>query len=464
MALFTQDTPLFEAIGQMPNAERPSESVCSFASVHEQLSAKSLAQIGNYQTHVIDYVEQWIKTVTERVDKGLKKVEVARKDLNHYQKKVEALRLSNNKALANGKQVKSDTAEKLKRNEEKLLDAKQLYNKMSTMLCILMDEVTDRSWRDLHPLLIKIVQFDIFVSGDEAKVLSVFTQVIQKLKDVGTEKGISPQHRLKDLESLSPEKLSTRPGGVSGLTIENGPLSSPLSPSDPGSPFGMAMPPGSVGAQGMGGFPVRVSNGALDPSAQFSRASSMSSFNSGVAPSSGGIFDLNSSQAFDPTASLNLSAINLAPTSAAPALNDFYSSSMPALPTSTLPPLAPTSSSPYGFPPAAPAPTSYGAPPFGAPMAAPPAAPPPPPPAAAPPLPPGPSSLVPSPTNAGVSPYAMNSPTNPYGAPSPYGAPPPLGTQPPAYGAPPPVQQQQQYPPPYGAPPPAQPNANPFGF
>lgn len=234
----------------MPSSDRPSSSVCSYSSVHDELGAKAQAYSGKYQQFVLDYAVEWERVVKERVENGIKKSNESRVELDHYQKKVESLRLTVNQAMAKGKPVSATTKEKLHRNEEKFLASKERYNTIATDLCILIEEVTERQWRDLHPLLIKCAQFDMTLSSDEAKVLSNLNTVIGSLKKVATEQGISPQPRLKDLAGLKPELLTTRPGGVAGLAIEAG-----------GSTITQeaALPPGSVGAQGIGGYPIQIS-------------------------------------------------------------------------------------------------------------------------------------------------------------------------------------------------------------
>ena len=267
----------------MPSADRPSHTVSSYSSINDTLSTKSKAYCEKYKQFVLDYAVEWENTVTNRVNKGLKTTEDLRRDLNHYQKKVEALRLATNQQLSKGKTVKPDAAEKLKRNEEKYLAARQIHHKASTDLCILIEEVVERSWRDLHPLLIKCAQFDMTLSGDEAKILAEMNAVVDKLKQAASANGISPQPRLKDLGTLKPELLSTRPGGVQQFMLEDGttsPGTSPtasLSPSggifggsnfDPMGPPSSGPPPG-----GMGGFPVPVSESAH----MYGRSDSLSS-------------------------------------------------------------------------------------------------------------------------------------------------------------------------------------------
>jgi len=311
----------------MPSANRPSDTVCSYSSVHDLLGAKTSSYADKYKQFVIDYALEWEKVVTERINAGLKKAELLRRDLDHYQKKTEALRLSVNQVLAKGKSVKSDTQEKLRRNEEKLMSAKQSYNKAATDLCILMEEITERSWRDLHPLLVKAAQFDTTLSNDESKVLGSLNQVVSQLKQIATSNGLSPQPRLKDLASLQPELLSTRPGGVAGLAIEAGPgLPSPLGTSS--SAFdNQALMPGSVAPQGLGGFPVQISSSATS--------------GGGGGPPSYGRSESSSSN-FDPLSPLSMLSIS-ASAAPAPTYDDLYSSTnVPQAPHSAnLPPLGP---------------------------------------------------------------------------------------------------------------------------
>jgi hypothetical protein len=278
-ASLAKDTPLFDCIGLMPSSDRPSNTVCSYMSTHDIVAAKYKSYMQKYQQFVLEYVIEWEKVVTTRIDNGLKKSDELRRDLDHYQKKTEAIRISVNQAMARGKKVSSDQQERLSRNEEKLINAKQVYNRVATDLCILMEEVTQRSWRDLHPLLIKVSQFDMTLSGDESKIFSSLNQVVNDLKNIATSNGISPQPRLKDLASLKPELLSTRPGGVGGLSIE----ADPNSPTN-GAVFGMSPlgASGSFGGSGVGSFPMAMasptSNDAFGSTAMVPHASNPNSF------------------------------------------------------------------------------------------------------------------------------------------------------------------------------------------
>jgi hypothetical protein len=456
-AAMSKETPLFDSVGLMPSSDRPSNTVCSYTSVHDELAAKGKSYAQKYQQFVLDYAIEWEKIIRTRIDNGIKKAEELRIELDHYQKKTEALRLTANQNMVKGKSVPSSVQEKLTRNEEKLISSKGSYNQVATDLCILMEEVTERSWRDLHPLIVKVAQFDMTVANDDAKSLAPLAQVVATLKQVATENGLSSQPRLKDLAALKPELLSTRPGGVAGLAIEAGPVFG--TPSNT-SFEGMALPPGTVAPQGMGGFPVQIPSLTATPADPFSaRSSSVSSFHSTPAPAYGFNGEIPS-----------LSKLSIQP--AAPTFDDIYGASGPSSTQS-----APSSGNFNGYPPLGPSlsitPTNSGT------MASQwnmrsnsfndidnasaysgysmPSSGPPPPPSMPPPPPPMQSNSY------GTAPAQYNAmvPNTNAGAPSPWAQsytqpPPPSGVAPMSmYGSGPPRQQ---------APPPPNPNYNPFGF
>mmetsp|Transcript_16975 Transcript_16975/g.37084 ORF Transcript_16975/g.37084 Transcript_16975/m.37084 type:complete len:591 (-) Transcript_16975:106-1878(-) len=491
MTIMAQNSPLWDASGVMPS-DRPNDAVCSYSSVHDNLSKKSISFSSKYKQFVVQYAEEWEKVVRTRVEAGIKKAEDLRRDLDHYSKKVEELRNQLNRAMGKGKQIKNDQQDKLKRNEEKLNSSRAIYKTTSHELCVLIEEFTERSWRDLHPLLVKLAQFDMTEAQDASQILSDMSRVVGKLKGMADAQNIPEKPRLKEIAELSPTQLSTRPGGVSSapaLTVDStiSPTAMSAISSSPNYDE-FAAPPGTVAPQGMGGFPVQVSDGSQasgDPFAASGDVFGAFSQNNSVDRNSIG------SHQSAPLTTLGMLTIgnNAAP---APTLEDVSrelsgEASVASAPMggSSLPPLGPSASS-----------NTYnrmnstddtvsvltdihsvasgggnGAHP------PPPSVPPPPPPSMPPPPPPssggfdGGSATVPtvSPTgyDTGADPYSFSAPApSSFGAPPPpapssFGAPPPL---PASYGAPPPA-----YPPPpssYGAPPPAYPPApapSPYG-
>jgi hypothetical protein len=288
---------LFEQTGQMPGADRSSDTVNSYLYVHEGVGNKYKMYASKYAQFVVNYAVEWHKVVSTRVGNGLTQAEKLRLEVDHYQAKVEGLRQTANQTMAKGKQVDSKSAEKLTRNEEKLIKFKESHSKFTSDLCLLLEEVTERSWRDLHPLIVKIAQFDVTLSGDEAKTIASLNAVVSELKKVAVTHGIKPQARLKDLDTLDPALLSTRTSESSTLAIENGFGGMALGGSShsSGGVFGtmdsseeMHFPPGSVAPQGLGGFPVQVLSGDMSNGYDLGRQSSFDGSASGKSSNAGG--------------------------------------------------------------------------------------------------------------------------------------------------------------------------------
>lgn len=319
--------------------------------------------------------------------------------------------------MAKGKQVDLKSAERLTRNEDKLIKIKELTSKFTADLCVLMEEVTDRSWRDLHPLLIKISQFDVTLSKDEAAAIASLNNVVSELKKVAATHGIKPQARLKDLESLAPAQLSTRkPDGSGPLALENGFAGFSLSGSGGSGAFStndMHFPPGSTSAQGLGGFPVKIKPGDLNSGYGLGNAGSFdgsasghSSAATGGVPSTMDMLAISASaapaptmdalsQAFGPSASLTGPSSGGAPNvsrnrnQSMDSMDSFLSGQSGVSGASAPPPAAPppppppggggsSGYNPFASAPAAPsgpfgaAPSSYGSQPsYGAPAPAP---------------------------------------------------------------------------------------------
>jgi hypothetical protein len=406
-------------------------------------------------------------------------LEDRRKDSHALSNYFLGLRQAANSTMAKGKQVDIKSAERLKRNEDKLIKIRESTSKFTQDLCILMEEVTERSWRDLHPLLVKIAQFDVTLSKDEASAIASLNNVVSELKNVASKHGIKPQARLKDLESLDPVRLSTRTDGGGPLALENGfagmalggSASSPFSNNDD-----MHFPPGSTAPQGLGGFPVQVKTSDYGRSNSFDGSTGHSSAATGGALSTLDMMAINASaapaptmdalsQAFGPRASMtgpsSGGSINLGRNrnQSLDSLDSFVSGHSHVSQASAPPPAAP----PPPPPPGADSGSNYN--PFGGS-------------APAPFAPPNPFGGTPSFSAPAAAPMSMYGSTGSSSAPPSYGGYAPTGSfaqQPPTYGQPPPPsygqpppQQQYGQPPPqqysqqqYGQIPPG--NVNPFG-
>jgi len=217
-------SPIHDVAGKLPPSNENGEvltdsDVNSFASIHILLSGKHQAYADKYLKFVVNYAIEWERVVVSRVSTQLKTARVLQQNLNHYQSKVESIRQGVNVTLAKGKQVDQKTADRLKRNEDKYSIAKREYEDFASDLCTLIEEVTQRSWKDLHPMLIKMAQFDATLSNDEASSLSNLNQVVSVLKQLAQKHGLQPSARLKEIETLTAKMISTKQADE---YIENG--------------------------------------------------------------------------------------------------------------------------------------------------------------------------------------------------------------------------------------------------
>lgn len=239
----TADTPMFDIAGRTPNsapssgeptsvmadpssysangnstaivnAAPPAGDLLSYASLHISLNDKVKHYHEKYIEHVLKYTAEWDRVTSTRINANLKQTEKLRVDLDHYQKKVEDMRKSANSTLSKGKSVKEDTVSKLNRNEIKLVNSKKEYDRFVADLCALIEEVTERGWKDLHPLLVKVCQFDSAMSSEEAGIMRGMNEVVGKLKELAQRTGVKEEGRLKELENWNPAAANANNAGV----------------------------------------------------------------------------------------------------------------------------------------------------------------------------------------------------------------------------------------------------------
>mmetsp|Transcript_32300 Transcript_32300/g.59401 ORF Transcript_32300/g.59401 Transcript_32300/m.59401 type:complete len:500 (-) Transcript_32300:235-1734(-) len=257
----SEKSPMADITGHFSEAE----SGGSYASIHITTLSRQKLYSDRFLKYVVNYAVEWEKVVNTRVSDSLKKAEMLRRDLDHYQAKVESLRKNVNVKMAKGKLVDPKESEKLKRNEDKLMTSRKEYEEYASDLCALIEEVTERSWKDCHPLLIKLTQFDATLSTEEAKVFSGLNAVTEQLKQIGKKHGLKPEARLKDIEASSAQMVSTKDkeralqyeqsGALTAGDSWDGGLVSPTSGESAGSGAGPLSPPSTWAGDSVEGLP-----------------------------------------------------------------------------------------------------------------------------------------------------------------------------------------------------------------
>ena len=182
----------------------------SYAAIHLQLHKKHKMYHDKYNEHILTYAIEWERILSTRIKGHLAQSEKLRLDLDHYGRKVEDLSRTINKTMAKGKNIDDKEVDKLKRNEQKLVQARIEYDRFINDLCGFMEEVMERGWKDLHPLLVKMAQFDTTLSNEEATILKgSMTSITTQLKGMAAQHpNLKPLGRLKELETRSLESLA----------------------------------------------------------------------------------------------------------------------------------------------------------------------------------------------------------------------------------------------------------------
>jgi hypothetical protein len=153
-ASISEETPLYESVGSnnIPATTSLAQGkalVDDFDTPKSMSSVETLAGIyaansaADFQQQVIDYIIEWTKTVTTKVDAELEAFDRFEEILYHYEIKVAGLR---NKS-------KRKENVRLARNEKKLKDAGERRNDQLEKACSLLKAITENSWKDLYPLV-----------------------------------------------------------------------------------------------------------------------------------------------------------------------------------------------------------------------------------------------------------------------------------------------------------------------
>lgn len=193
------------------------EHTSSLLALSQILQTQSDRHSKHYAESVLDYVTEWEQVVSARVDSELavcKKLQTSRR---HYTQKVETLRNKVNdmeeKCTANNNSntsaVKNLQAmqEKLERNEEKLNDAWESHETAASRLCVLIEEVTQKGWIDLYPLLQSFMQWESHRCSSEDDVLGPQLSAVQKVLSHAYKKG---KKKKNDEPSLSPDDAKSK--------------------------------------------------------------------------------------------------------------------------------------------------------------------------------------------------------------------------------------------------------------
>jgi hypothetical protein len=178
-------SPLHEYVGN-------ATGLTSLASVHKLATEKARVGAEQYQKKIINYAIEWEQLVTTRVDEDLKKNNALHDTLNHYENKVDSLRKKVNAVENRGKESPAKLSEKLTRNEDKLKQAWKVHEESASTLCNLLDEITTGGWKDLYPLVMEALQWEVGRATGEHDVYGKLSEVEKGMTSTFDEKASVP--------------------------------------------------------------------------------------------------------------------------------------------------------------------------------------------------------------------------------------------------------------------------------
>lgn len=211
----TQDVELAEKVEPSAPELVETEKLTSFAElkqatyfdVHKQVYKETNSYLKKH-SKLVEYAEDWEKTVTTRVQSMHVEYQKLRKGLNHYIGKVDALEAEKKKTEERQREMAPKRLEKLERNRTKLLGTRKSHDVAGIDLIIFIDEVVNRSWRDAFPLLQKTVTFETDLSSMQAKTYAGLGHAATMLDHSSKKESISSSHRLLQLKNSSPDELN----------------------------------------------------------------------------------------------------------------------------------------------------------------------------------------------------------------------------------------------------------------
>ena len=164
---------------QLEGEQSDTGSAAAVVTSYHTLQANFVQQLESLvkcQEEMLDYIKHWDQVVTSRVCAELRYVKKLQSTWLSYEMKVDSL-----KASAAKKQTKNKPVDmsKVTRNETKLRRTRKEYNNNVIRNTVLIEEITLRAWKDLIPLLMKVLQYDIEV----AKASATLVDPLQVLKD-----------------------------------------------------------------------------------------------------------------------------------------------------------------------------------------------------------------------------------------------------------------------------------------
>ena len=212
VASWTEGTPLFSCTGGVFGP--------SYGTAIENLNELSRGNEIEFEDRVIAYACKWKELVTKQYKSSLNELKTAKERLGSYEEDIELFR--SKRATTFGKGEGARYVSKLKDQHDHLVRMQNEYEWQEKEFCVLMDELTDDSWKKLYPFLVKLYHFEQVKSRDRAVAWDHLDEVMDRLKGVAKHQNLTMEH----LEDESMAELTPSECNSCGSSVEPSPTSS----------------------------------------------------------------------------------------------------------------------------------------------------------------------------------------------------------------------------------------------
>ena len=115
----------------------------------------------------------------------------------------------NSMAMTRSDSTRNKLETQLDRNRLKLDGAREVFTMYGQSLILLIDEVVNRAWRDVLPVLLRSINLDMHQSKSIASIYAASEALASELELLGMEHAVYFQGRLKEVKELHPEEIYT---------------------------------------------------------------------------------------------------------------------------------------------------------------------------------------------------------------------------------------------------------------
>jgi len=140
----------------------------SLIEVQEQASTYHISNLAEYQQQILAYIEDWLATVSNQLDEKLEEIPHLRATRQECEGKMEKI---SNKQKSNPDSFDQELADA---TQQEMYKAIEEHEEACSKACFMIDQVVRKGWKDLYPLVNKMMKWELNLLGRENKSYGQF--------------------------------------------------------------------------------------------------------------------------------------------------------------------------------------------------------------------------------------------------------------------------------------------------